>query len=231
MDGMLSSLWGRLKVYKQLVGGPGNFAGRCLVCAGETAQRVGLCDGCHGDLPRRKIRRLRRQIDGVTHAFAAFEYDFPIKDLIKAAKFQRDFCALGILKACLVEELAEVLEAVDLVIPVPLSRHRFVARGFNQSSELALVLAQALVVPVRGDYLRKTLSTPAQSLLSATARRTNLSSAFHGASQVRDAIVLVIDDVVTTGTTLASVASALRAAGAREIRAATLAATRLRGSD
>jgi ComF family protein len=111
-----------------------------------------------------------------------------------------------------------------LILPVPLHRARLRRRGYNQALELARPLGRALDVPVRHDLLLRPRATVAQSELDAPARRRNVRGAFvlrPDASLPEH--VAILDDVMTTGTTLAECARVLRRAGVRRIDAWALA--------
>jgi ComF family protein len=110
---------------------------------------------------------------------------------------------------------------ISTVVPVPLHPSRLRARGFNQATLLARPVARALGVPLRAQGLRRTRATRAQAGLDAHDRADNVRGAFRAISMQGER-VLVIDDVRTTGATLAAAAEALRAAGAREVRTLTL---------
>ena len=124
------------------------------------------------------------------------------------------------------------LEAVDLVVPVPLHPWRRVRRGFNQAERIA----RHLGAPV-AHALSRPHWTSSQAGLQAAARGRNVRGAFTMAprlttrgrralrAQLSQARVLLVDDVVTTGATLSACARILREAGAREVRAATIART------
>lgn len=120
---------------------------------------------------------------------------------------------------------AEVLTGADVVVPVPLHRSRERARGFNQARELA----RHLGVPVAG-ALARTRSTASQADLPATKRDANVRGAFTWRTEVpvAGAIVVLIDDVVTTGATLNACAAPLLDAGAKDVRALTAARAALR---
>ena len=225
MPEWLSSLWGRLKLYNSLRPGEHSFCSVCLVCGDPDVVSAGLCMGCRADLPRRIAPRLNRKIVGISYAFAAFHYAFPISNLIKATKFSADLCALAVLESCLVEASAAYVERADFIVPVPLSTIRFLHRGFNQSGELARALGAAARCHVRYDCVRRTQSGPAQSQLSAAARRHNVRQAFSIQADVTDAVIVLVDDVITTGATVGTIARRLRAAGAAEVTAIALAAT------
>ena len=117
------------------------------------------------------------------------------------------------------------LTAETVVVPVPLHLTRLRERGFNQSEALASPLAAALGLPVRPAVLR-IRETPSQVGLSRAARRANLRDAFAATESFARASVLLVDDVVTTGSTLGSAPAACRAHGAAAVYAVTLARER-----
>ncbi|NNG16284.1 MAG: ComF family protein [Gemmatimonadales bacterium] len=117
--------------------------------------------------------------------------------------------------------LTPLTEGVFLV-PIPLGRRRQRSRGYNQSEHLARALGEVWGLPIRPTMLRRIRETPTQTALTPEARRANVAEAFAGAGANGDACVLV-DDVFTTGATLAAAAAALSAAGASRIDAVTFA--------
>lgn len=116
----------------------------------------------------------------------------------------------------------------DLVLPVPLHRARLYERGYNQSAMLARGMAESLGVPAATDVLVRSRATRSQTRLSREARWQNVSGAFAvtEAEAVADKYILLIDDVLTTGATLAAAAATLKSAGAASVTAATLALAR-----
>ncbi len=228
-NGGLSSLWNHAKLYKLATGNWFDWHGICFVCRGLASRKELLCNGCFSDLPWRPYPRLRRRIESVDAAFAAFRYEFPVTDLVKSVKFHADLGALSVLTAGFTEDLLTALEDVDVVVPVPLLPWRFLRRGFNQAGELARVLGRTTHRPVRHDLVsRQHTWGPAQSLLDAAARRDNMKGAFRVAGNFTDLRVAIVDDVITTGATCSALAKALRAAGATRIIAVAAAATALR---
>jgi ComF family protein len=108
--------------------------------------------------------------------------------------------------------------AADLIIPLPLHAERERERGYNQATLLARRLSTRLRVPMRADLLIRHRSTPPQVGLRWGERRANVAGAFalagpHAAAQLAGKRILLIDDVVTTGSTLDAAAEALLAAG------------------
>jgi ComF family protein len=113
----------------------------------------------------------------------------------------------------------------DVVVPVPLHWRRRWSRGYNQSEALARGLAARLGLPCRPRWLRRARFTPDQSRQTAAARRDNVRSAFWARPRagLRQRCVLLVDDVLTTGSTASEAARALRAAGAARVVVAVLA--------
>jgi ComF family protein len=114
-----------------------------------------------------------------------------------------------------------LLQGADLVVPVPLHRSRERERGFNQSD----TLAGSLALPARR-VLRRIRSTRPQVDLTAQERRQNVADAFVVTSRGMEPngkVLVLVDDVTTTGATLEACARVLLAAGAREVRAITAA--------
>jgi ComF family protein len=122
---------------------------------------------------------------------------------------------------------AERLRAVGAgaVVPVALHWRRRWRRGYNQAAVLARALAYGLQLPCRERCLRRVRATPFQTDVVPSARRDNVRGAFRAVSDplVRGRTVLLVDDVLTTGSTASEAARALRAAGVARVVVAVLA--------
>lgn len=110
------------------------------------------------------------------------------------------------------------------LVPVPSTRRRNRERGYDPAVLLADETARLLGAPCRA-LLTRTRETAPQSALSAPERRRNVEGAFAGSPRARGRVLVLVDDVVTTGATLFAAARALRAAGAADVRALVLART------
>jgi len=106
----------------------------------------------------------------------------------------------------------------DMLIPVPLHKLRMFKRGFNQACELGSYLSRVFDIPLLTSSLRRHRNTEAQSGLSRKQRRKNVRGAFywHGTKKPTGHVAL-IDDVMTTGTTVTECARVLKKAGAKRV--------------
>lgn len=115
-----------------------------------------------------------------------------------------------------------LVAGVTAIVPVPLHPAKLRRRGYNQAAAVANGLALATGIPHHPTGLARLKDTPSQTTLDRQERRQNVAGAFRATAPVAGAVLLV-DDVATTGATLAEAAEALLAAGAAEVRIATLA--------
>ena len=198
-----------------------------------------LCRICGDSLPSwrtlgllsERCGRCRRLASHVDAGRSAGEYEGALRAIIHAFKYEGRRSLARPLGTRLREAAREVIQDADCVVPVPLHPWRRLRRGFNQASDLAAHLE----LPVL-HALWRSRATPTQTGLSASARRRNLRDAIRLSPLMRrrtverfvaGRIVVVVDDVRTTGATLDACARALKEAGAREVRAATAATARV----
>jgi predicted amidophosphoribosyltransferase len=214
---------------------------RCLVCGAGGAQ---LCPECRARLPRLEpplcercgaptawpVRRCRecsgRRIAFAT-ARAAVAYDDAVRRLVAGWK-ERGLRRLADTAAELVAERVPRPAATAVVTFVPPDAGRRVERGHHPAERLARALAARWELPCE-PLLVRARSSQRQRGLSLAGRRSNVAGAFRAAAPARG-LVLLVDDVYTSGATASAAASALRAVGARRVDVATFArAVRLPG--
>jgi len=148
----------------------------------------------------------------------------PLREALHRLKYQRDVGLGDALSKHLIELYNELCWDVDLVAPVPLSMKRARERGYNQSGLLARPLAYAIQKPYQPGAVRRNRETRSQVELNAYERRMNVQGAFiANRAKVNGKVILVIDDVMTTGSTISACAQALREAGASAVYGLTLA--------
>jgi len=188
-----------------------------------------LCDTCGDPLPAWRLvslplarcarcRRLPRPID---RARAIGVYDGALRSIVHALKYDGRRSLARPLALLMQARGREALTGADLAVPVPLHPSRRRERGFNQADDLA----RHVGLPVMS-ALRRIRATAAQADLPAARRHGNVKNAFavHCRARALDGkVVVLIDDVSTTGATLDACARALKEGGAREVRALTAA--------
>jgi ComF family protein len=159
----------------------------------------------------------------VSRAAAVDEYDGRMKDIIHALKYDRRRSISPRLGALMRDCGADLLRDADCVVPVPLHPRREYSRGFNQAHDLALHLGPPLL-----PMLRRVVYTQSQIDLPKHERHSNVRDAFSfrpvpGSRFPVPGVVVLIDDVATTGATLEQCAIVLKRSGVREVRAVTAA--------
>ena len=189
---------------------------RCQTCALRVPSSVLRCGVCV------------TQPSSLDACVAAVSYEYPWAGLVSLLKFNdRPAWATQIAQVMQANtDVQHVLDAVDLVIPMPLSAARLRTRGYNQ----ALVLAQALrIEKLNSALLLRIKETPALSLLDREDRLRAMTDAFAMepllAPKVRGKRIALIDDVMTTGATLHGAATVLKLAGAADVTGLVFART------
>ncbi|MBX0329365.1 ComF family protein [Oscillochloris sp. ZM17-4] len=193
------------------------FPDRCLACGRAGAL---LCARCRSGLRPYPPEAPPDGLDGVA---VACLYDSVVRKAIHRMKYGRMRRAAAPLGDLLADHLLANPQPADALMAVPLHAGRLAERGFNQSEELAARIARRSGLPLVPGLLR-CRDTGHQASLGRRARRANIEAAFVWAVHAPPpARVLLVDDVLTTGATLAACADALRAAGTREVRAVAIA--------
>jgi len=156
----------------------------------------------------------------VSRSRAIGDYDGSLRAIVHALKYGGRRSVARRLGALLAQHGDAVLAGADLVVPVPLHRSRKRLRGFNQAAEIARHLPVA-----SADVLKRVRATLSQTDLPAAERRANVKDVFarRRHADVNGLVIVLVDDVSTTGATLESCARVLLESGARDVRALTAA--------
>ncbi|MEN9559750.1 MAG: hypothetical protein RLZZ502_961 [Pseudomonadota bacterium] len=162
-----------------------------------------------------------RKPPAYTQVHAAFVYSPPLTPVVQMAKYGGQLSLCHHLGTLMSRQLPAELAGV--CVPIPLSSERLRARAYNQSAEIGKALAHARALRIEHDWLSRVRDTAAQVGLTAQQRRKNLRHAFLASTEVAGQAILLIDDVMTTGTTVHEAARALKIQGAKSVSVLILA--------
>jgi ComF family protein len=199
----------------------------CRACWDSITTGTGpLCDTCGDALPswrrvdsERRCHRCRQSVRVITTGRSIGPYEGTLREILHAFKYDKRRSLAKPLAERMVAAGSEVLAGADAVVPVPLHFFRQYQRGFNQAFELAWHLG-----PPVHECLRRCRATVTQTDLPEAQRHANVRGAFTVRRSVpQGSILVVVDDVSTTGATLDACAGVLLKAGAKEVRGLTAA--------
>ena len=208
----------------------------CLGCQREGAF---ICPACVPKLKRLErpfcrrcaqpnvgptCRRCQDEPLAVDSIRAPYLFEGPVREAVYRLKYKRQRAVAGPLAKLMSEWAPATPAPVDLVTPVPLHPSRLRQRGYNQSYLLARETGRILGLPIQDGLLAKAKNSPPQvEAQSREERRQNVAGSFECRGAAEGRTVLLIDDVATTGSTLAECAATLKSAGAKAVHALVLA--------
>jgi len=194
----------------------------CLFCRLRLDSGVNIiCESCWSKLPRIKHQSIINNDSPISRYLSVWEYSEGIQELIHEMKFRRKKGLAHRFAAELSKLVLEnkIFRNADLLLPVPLHKLRLRERGFNQSLLLAKEVSKKTSIQIDDKILNRVKYTKTQSKLSASQRQKNVEDAFKTAAgaQLTAKKVILIDDVITTGSTMNACAKALTNIGVGKV--------------
>lgn len=220
------------------------FSPRCLLCKTETFDDNSLCATCWSKLSfigpdiclkcgipylDSKSCSCKQSNDHYTKIRSTLVYDEQSNKLIYDFKYNDNLQAKNTISKLMLLAGEELIKEATIIAPVPMYTAKLRQRKFNQALVLAREIASYSKLKIIPDLLIKYKDTPSQSGLSQKLRKVNVKGAFvlnrKYKQQLKDKVVLVIDDVITTGSTINECAKELKINGARKVFALSFART------
>ncbi len=184
---------------------------RCMVCALPVATTDTICGRCQSSPPH------------FQRTTALADYAPPVDGMMLALKFRARLDLATLFGRLLARRTSA--DRAALVVPVPLAFERQSERGFNQSLQIARTYARVTGAQLAADCIQRIRHAPSQQTLALADRRRNVRGAFEATKPLTGARILVIDDVLTSGSTLDEMARILIKAGAADVHALVVART------
>lgn len=186
----------------------GNACQRCALPLSRSAFATSICGQCQNKPPP------------FQQCHTLFHYQPPIDRLISRLKFKQQLLYARVFGQLMAQHMLRrypLTQLPDMVIPVPLHKRRLRERGFNQAQEIARICAAILSLPLNTQQCQRDKHTVHQPGLSALERRRNVKKAFRSRGFSAGLCVALVDDVMTTGTTLRELSACLKDAGCEEV--------------
>jgi ComF family protein len=224
--------------------------GRCIICRAQSQRKIDLCSACEEELPLIHHPCIQcgmpcpsRDDNNIicghctakppqfARTFCAFAYISPINLLISEFKNGHNLVTGKVMSQVLARRYKQNIKdrpAPHLLLPVPLHKKRLKLRGFNQAIEISQVIGDICQIPTNTKICTRIKDTQDQKSLTAKERKGNINHAFAVNRDLDGYRIAIIDDVITTGTTVASLAGLLIKRGAISVEVIALARTPLR---
>lgn len=214
------------------------FSSQCVLCTEAAKSGKDLCHACFDALPWHLAPRclqcgllsnhpvcghcLKAPPDfDATHA--ALRYEFPLDALMQHYKYGSALQMAHLFADLISTHLT--MQNIDVIIPMPLHPQRLKERGFNQSLEIAKLLAKQHPIPLDYTSCTRTKYTPPQASLPLKERTKNIKGAFAVNTDLAGKRIAIVDDVMTTGASLNELAKTLKKAGAAHVECWVVART------
>ena len=208
----------------------------CILCENKGMERMDLCQPCfdaqikvgshcyccakqfeNDSLNLFLCGDCQKNPRAFNKTYAAYKHQGAIRYLINQCKFNGSYKYTRLLGLLLASHLRAQAEYPELIIPVPLHPKRYQQRGFNQSLEIAKVIAKELSIPIDNRCCLRIKDTPHQVSLSAKQRHKNIENAFQLTEKPKARHIAILDDVMTTSATANELAKTLKLAGVSQV--------------
>lgn len=197
----------------------------CYICKSKKDdKRQFFCVDCFESLDIRHGKSLE-ELKYIDEVYYSAIYNRFLRETIREFKFHGKNYLSKPLGELLLDTMSKnEISHIDLIIPVPMTRRKQAKRGYNQSELLGRYISEKLEIEMKLKTLIKRKNTKAQSSLDSKARKNNLKGVFSVKNEkvLRDKKILLIDDIITTGSTLEECGKVLLKSGVREIVGLTL---------
>jgi ComF family protein len=214
------------------------FKQNCILCAAKTDYNHGLCLDCLESLPQHPkaccpqcglpsqgeyCGNCLKHEPSYDRTHALFRYAYPIDALLQHYKYNNALYLSQTFGQLLSQQIVDF--DINVIIPMPLHPIRLKERGFNQSLEVAKIIAKQLNIDLDITSCQRVKNTPPQASLALKERVKNMKGAFECSANFSGNHIMLIDDVMTTGASLNELAKTLKNAGATKVSCYILART------
>lgn len=215
---------------------------RCLICNGSGQKGQDLCGSCEQSLPWLKhachqcalplpddsgdasiCGRCLKKTPFFDFSLSLFSFEKEVVTLIHKLKFHGKLAVSRLFGDLLADTAVKNLDKPDCLLPVPLYKKRLKKRGFNQSIEICRSLEKAWDIPIENNLVNRTRDTQSQTGLDAKQRKKNIRGVFEITGAIKYAHVAIVDDVVTTGSTVNELARILKKGGVKKVSVYSIA--------
>ncbi|WP_338070349.1 ComF family protein [Bathymodiolus platifrons methanotrophic gill symbiont] len=208
----------------------------CILCGNRGMQDMGLCQPCYNGLLTVKSHCFccakqfesdssnlqlcgdcQKNPPAFDRTYAPFAHQGAIRYLINQCKFNGAYKNSRLLGLLLGKHLTNNAELPELIIPVPLHPKRYQQRGFNQTLEIAKIIAQQHSIPIDNACCLHIKNTPHQISLTGKQRHKNIKNAFQMEARPNAEHIAILHDVMTTGATANELAKTIKATGVNRV--------------
>lgn len=200
----------------------------CGICGKRINYNSFTCEICTSILKYYKERKINSYNENIDCLLNLYEYKGIIKKQLCKFKFNNEKYIGNFFSKILAQRILDLNLFFDIIIPVPISKKRYKERGYNQSKIISKETAKTVKRKYYSNILIKSKNNYKQSKLNINERKENVLGVYkvRNNQKIKNKIVLLIDDIYTTGATVNECAKVLKLAGAKNVIVATIAYTK-----